>query len=83
MLPKLIPLTVAACVATLLLSANALAWGGGSWSHSGSGSYGGGSWNRSGSTSYTGRGGNTYTRTMRLRFPYFEVRPKGCRVPNE
>jgi hypothetical protein len=62
MLRKLLPLAVAACVATLLLSADALAWGGGSWSHSGSGSYGGGSWNRSGSTSYTGRYGNTYSR---------------------
>lgn len=65
MLRKIVTLTVAVCVATLLMSADALAWGcargGGSWSHSGSGSRGGGSWNRSGSTSYTGRGGNTYT----------------------
>jgi hypothetical protein len=50
MLRKILALTVALCVATLLMSADALAWGGGSW-------------NRSGSASYTGRGGNTYSRS--------------------
>jgi hypothetical protein len=49
MLRKIFPLTVAVCVATLLMSADARAWGGGSW-------------NRSGSASYTGRYGNTYSR---------------------
>src|SRR5271156_513747 len=49
MLRKILPLTVAVCVATLLMSAEARAWGGGSW-------------NRSGSASYTGRYGNTYSR---------------------
>src|SRR5260221_12739714 len=50
MLRKILALTVAVCAATLLMSADALAWGGGSW-------------NRSGSASYTGRGGNTYSRS--------------------
>ena len=50
MLRKILALTVAACAATFLMSADALAWGGGSW-------------NRSGSASYTGRGGNTYSRS--------------------
>ena len=50
MLRKTIALTAAVCAGTLLLSADALAWGGGSW-------------NRSGSASYTGRGGNTYSRS--------------------
>jgi hypothetical protein len=50
MLRKILALTGAVCAATLLLSADALAWGGGSWS-------------RSGSASYTGRGGNTYSRS--------------------
>jgi hypothetical protein len=49
MLRKILALTVALCVATLLMPANAMAWGGGSW-------------NRSGSASYTGRYGNTYSR---------------------
>src|ERR1700746_4146930 len=49
MLRNILVLTVAVCVATLLMSADA-------------GSFGGGSWNRSGSTSYTGRYGNTYSR---------------------
>jgi hypothetical protein len=48
MLRKLLALTLPLCVATLLMSGDALAWGGGSWSHSGS-------------TSYTGRGGDTYS----------------------
>ena len=63
MLRKILTLTVAISAATLLMSADALAWGGGSWSHSGSGSWGGGSWNRSGSASHTGRRGNTYSRS--------------------
>ena len=50
MLRKILALTVAVCAGTLLMSADALAWGGGSW-------------NRSGSASYTGRGGNTYSRS--------------------
>ena len=50
MLRKILALTVAVCTGTLLLSADALAWGGGSW-------------NRSGSASYTGRGGNSYSRS--------------------
>ncbi len=50
MLRKTLALTAAVLAATLLLSADALAWGGGSW-------------NRSGSASYTGRGGNTYSRS--------------------
>jgi CspA family cold shock protein len=50
MLRKMLAFTVAVCAATVLMSANALAWGGGSW-------------NRSGSASYTGRGGNTYSRS--------------------
>jgi hypothetical protein len=50
MLHKILALTVALCVATLLMSADARAWGGGSWS-------------RSGSVSYTGRYGNTYSRS--------------------
>ncbi len=50
MLRKILALTVAVCAATLLMSADGLAWGGGSW-------------NRSGSASYTGRGGNTYSRS--------------------
>jgi hypothetical protein len=50
MLRKILALTVAACAATLLMSADALAWGCGSWS-------------RSGSASYTGRYGNTYSRS--------------------
>jgi len=50
MLRKTLALTAAVCAGTLLLSADARAWGGGSW-------------NRSGSASYTGRGGNTYSRS--------------------
>jgi hypothetical protein len=50
MLRKILALTVAVCAATLLMSADALAWGCGSWS-------------RSGSASYTGRYGNTYSRS--------------------
>src|SRR3981081_2275455 len=50
MLRKTLALTAAVCAGTLLLSADALAWGGGSW-------------NRSGSASYTGRGRNTYSRS--------------------
>jgi hypothetical protein len=50
MLRKILALTVAVCAATLLMSADALAWGGGSW-------------NRSGSASFTGRYGNTYSRS--------------------
>src|SRR5258705_10857426 len=50
MLRKILVLTVAVCAATLLMSADALAWGGGSW-------------NRSGSASYTGRYGNSYSRS--------------------
>ena len=49
MVRKLLTLIAAGCVATLLMSADARAWGGGSW-------------NRSGSASYTGRYGNTYSR---------------------
>ena len=48
MLRKILALTIAVCAATLLLCADALAWGGGSW-------------NRSGSASFTGRYGNTYS----------------------
>jgi hypothetical protein len=50
MLRKILTLTFAICMATVLLSADARAWG-----------YGG--WSRSGSVSYTGRYGNTYTRS--------------------
>jgi hypothetical protein len=50
MLRKMLILTVAVCAAILLASGDALAWGCGSWS-------------RSGSVSYTGRYGNTYTRS--------------------
>src|ERR1700739_79259 len=50
MLRKIFLLTAAVCAATLLTSADALAWGGGSW-------------NRSGSASYTGRYGNSYSRS--------------------
>src|SRR5215472_8056094 len=50
MLRKILVLTVAVCMATLLIPSEAMAWGGGSW-------------NRSGSASYTGRGGNTYSRS--------------------
>jgi hypothetical protein len=50
MLRKVLALTVAVCVAMLLMSFDARAWGGGSW-------------NRSGSASFTGRGGNTYSRS--------------------
>jgi len=50
MLRKILALTVAVCAGTLLMSADALAWGGGSW-------------NRSGSASYTGRYGNSYSRS--------------------
>src|SRR5271166_2366918 len=49
MLRKILALSVAVSAATLIMSTNALAWGGGSW-------------NRSGSASYTGRYGNTYSR---------------------
>jgi hypothetical protein len=47
---KILALTFAICMATVLMSADARAWGGGGWS-------------RSGSVSYTGRYGNTYTRS--------------------
>ena len=50
MLRKILAPALAVCAATLLMSADALAWGGGSW-------------NRSGSASYTGRGGNSYSRS--------------------
>ena len=50
MLRKIPALTFAICMATVLMSADARAWGGGGWS-------------RSGSVSYTGRYGNTYTRS--------------------
>ena len=50
MLRKILALTVAICAATLLMCSDARAWGGGSWS-------------RSGSASFTGRGGNTYSRS--------------------
>ena len=50
MLRKILVLTVATCMATLLIPSKAMAWGGGSW-------------NRSGSASYTGRYGNTYSRS--------------------
>ena len=50
MLRKILALTSAICMATVLMSADAKAWG-----------YGG--WSRSGSVSYTGRYGNTYTRS--------------------
>ena len=50
MLRKILALTCAICMATVLMSADARAWG-----------YGG--WSRSGSVSYTGRYGNTYTRS--------------------
>ena len=58
MLRKILVRTVAVCAATLLMSADALAWGACGGYHGGSGS-----WNRSGSASYTGRGGNTYSRS--------------------
>jgi len=51
MLRKILASTVAVCAATLLMSIDASAWGGGSWS-------------RSGSASFTGRGGNTYSRSF-------------------
>ena len=47
---KILALTFAICMATVLMSADARAWGGGGWS-------------RSGSVSYTGRYGNTYSRS--------------------
>ena len=50
MLRKTFVLTVAVCIAALLMPTDTMAWGGGSWS-------------RSGSASYTGRGGNTYSRS--------------------
>jgi ATP-dependent RNA helicase DDX5/DBP2 len=50
MLRKIPALTFAICMATVLMSADARAWGAGGWS-------------RSGSVSYTGRYGNTYTRS--------------------
>jgi hypothetical protein len=50
MLREILALIFAICVATVLMSADARAWGGGGWS-------------RSGSVSYTGRYGNTYTRS--------------------
>ena len=50
MLRKILAPALAVCAATLLMSADALAWGGGSW-------------NRSGSASYTGRYGNSYSRS--------------------
>jgi hypothetical protein len=50
MLRKILAPTLAVCTATLFMSADALAWGGGSW-------------NRSGSASYTGRYGNSYSRS--------------------
>jgi hypothetical protein len=49
MLRKILALTFAICMATVLMSADARAWGCGGYS-------------RSGSVSYTGRYGNTYTR---------------------
>jgi len=49
MLHKILVLTAAVYVTALFSSADALAWGCGSW-------------NRSGSASYTGRYGNTYSR---------------------
>jgi hypothetical protein len=49
MLRKTLALTFAVCMATLLMSADARAWGCGGYS-------------RSGSVSYTGRHVNTYTR---------------------
>ena len=50
MLRKILALTFVICTATVLMSADARAWGCGGWS-------------RSGSVSYTGRYGNTYTRS--------------------
>ena len=50
MLRKILALIVAICAATFLMCSDAQAWGGGSWS-------------RSGSASFTGRGGNTYSRS--------------------
>ena len=50
MVRKILALTCAICMATVLMSADARAWGCGGWS-------------RSGSVSYTGRYGNTYTRS--------------------
>ena len=47
---KILALTSGICMATVLMSADARAWGGGGWS-------------RSGSVSYTGRFGNTYSRS--------------------
>ena len=49
MLRKILAFSFAVSAAALIMSTNALAWGGGSW-------------NRSGSASYTGRYGNTYSR---------------------
>jgi hypothetical protein len=60
MLRKILVLTVAVCAGTLLLSADTLGWGGGSW-------------NGSGSASYTGRYGNSCARSYsgyRLRTVY-------------
>ena len=50
MLRKILVLTVVVCMGRLLIPSEAMAWGGGSWS-------------RSGSASYTGRYGNTYSRS--------------------
>ena len=50
MLRKILALTFAICMATVLMSADARAWGRGGWS-------------RSGSVSYTGCYGNTYSRS--------------------
>ena len=50
MLRKILALTFAICMATVLMSADARAWGCGGYS-------------RSGSVSYTGRYGNTYSRS--------------------
>jgi hypothetical protein len=50
MLRKILSFTLVVYAAALFTSANALAWGCGSW-------------NRSGSASYTGRYGNTYSRS--------------------
>ena len=51
MLRKILPLSVIFWSAASLFSGEALAWGGGSWS-------------RSGSVSYTGRYGGTYSRSF-------------------
>src|SRR5258705_451235 len=50
MLPKILALTLAVCTVTLFMSADALAWGGGSW-------------NRSGAAYYAARYGNIYSRS--------------------